>query len=49
MGLGLSICRTIIERHGGELTAYSDGKNGAVFQFVLPSKRTDEVAAGRED
>ena len=49
MGLGLAICRTIIERHGGELTAYSDGKNGAMFQFVLASRRTDEVAAGRED
>jgi signal transduction histidine kinase len=46
MGLGLSICRTIIERHGGQLTAYSDGKNGALFQFVLPSKRMDEAATG---
>jgi len=44
MGLGLSICRTIIERHGGQLTAHSDGKNGALFQFVLPSKRRDEAA-----
>jgi PAS domain S-box-containing protein len=36
MGLGLAICRRIIESHGGELSALSDGKNGAVFQFVLP-------------
>lgn len=36
MGLGLAICRMIIEQHGGTLTASSDGKNGAVFQFVLP-------------
>jgi signal transduction histidine kinase len=36
MGLGLAICRMIIERHGGTLTASSDGQNGAVFQFVLP-------------
>lgn len=36
IGLGLAICRTIIERHGGQLTALSDGKNGAQFQFVLP-------------
>jgi C4-dicarboxylate-specific signal transduction histidine kinase len=35
MGLGLAICRAIIERHGGQLTAFSDGKNGALFQFVL--------------
>jgi signal transduction histidine kinase len=36
MGLGLAICRMIIEHHGGNLTASSDGKNGASFQFVLP-------------
>jgi signal transduction histidine kinase len=49
MGLGLSICRTIIEHHGGELTAYSDGKNGALFQFVLPSKRVEEDATRHEE
>lgn len=43
MGLGLAICRAIIERHSGRLTAYSDGKNGALFQFVLPTKPSDEV------
>jgi len=42
MGLGLAICRTIIERHGGQLTAFSDGKNGALFQFVLPCERMSE-------
>jgi signal transduction histidine kinase len=36
MGLGLAICRMIIDRHGGQLTASSDGKRGALFQFVLP-------------
>jgi signal transduction histidine kinase len=36
MGLGLAICRMIIERHGGKLTASSDGTSGATFQFVLP-------------
>jgi len=36
MGLGLAICRTIVEQHGGQLTASSDGKSGALFQFVLP-------------
>jgi len=46
MGLGLSICRTIIERHGGQLTTHSDGKNGALFQFVLPSRRVDEATTG---
>ena len=37
MGLGLAICRMIVEQHSGELTASSDGKNGALFQFVLPT------------
>jgi PAS domain S-box-containing protein len=36
MGLGLAICRMIIDRHGGNLSALSDGKNGARFQIVLP-------------
>jgi signal transduction histidine kinase len=34
--LGLAICRMIIERHGGILTASSDGKSGALFQVILP-------------
>jgi C4-dicarboxylate-specific signal transduction histidine kinase len=36
IGLGLAICRKIVERHGGQLDALSDGKNGARFQFSLP-------------
>jgi K+-sensing histidine kinase KdpD len=28
----------IIERHDGKLSASSDGKRGALFQFVLPIK-----------
>lgn len=43
MGLGLAICRAIVERHGGRLTAYSDGENGALFQFILPMKPSDEA------
>jgi len=38
MGLGLAICRTIVESHGGRLTAASDGKDGALFEVVLPIK-----------
>jgi signal transduction histidine kinase len=36
MGLGLAICRAIVERHGGQLSAMSDGKYGAKFTFALP-------------
>jgi signal transduction histidine kinase len=35
-GLGLAISRRIVERHGGQLTAQSDGENGALFQVILP-------------
>jgi signal transduction histidine kinase len=41
MGLGLAICRMIVERHDGKLSVLSDGKNGALFQFVLPVSLTD--------
>jgi signal transduction histidine kinase len=45
MGLGLAICRMIIEHHGGHLTASSDGKSGALFQFALPIQFTEKGAA----
>jgi signal transduction histidine kinase len=38
MGLGLAICRMIISRHEGQLSASADNKSGALFQFTLPIK-----------
>jgi signal transduction histidine kinase len=38
MGLGLAICRMIVERHGGRLSASSDGRNGTLFQVILPTR-----------
>ena len=45
MGLGLAICRMIVQRHEGELFASSDGKNGARFEFVLPIMSADAIQA----
>ena len=39
MGLGLAICRTIIEAHGGEIRAENAPGGGAVFRFTLPVAR----------
>lgn len=36
MGVGLSICRTIIEAHGGHITARPNDGGGTVFEFTLP-------------
>jgi PAS domain S-box-containing protein len=36
LGVGLSICRSIIEAHGGQLWASANVPRGAVFQFTLP-------------
>jgi two-component system, LuxR family, sensor kinase FixL len=36
MGVGLSICRTIIEAHGGRITAVPNEGGGTVFEFTVP-------------
>ena len=36
VGMGLSICRSIIDAHGGRLWAEANEPRGAIFQFTLP-------------
>ena len=37
IGMGLSICRSIIDAHGGRLWAEANRPRGAIFQFTLPA------------
>jgi C4-dicarboxylate-specific signal transduction histidine kinase len=41
LGMGLSICRSIIDAHGGRLWAEANEPHGAVFRFTLPAAHED--------
>ena len=46
MGMGLAICRSIIQSHGGKLSARPNAPRGAIFEFELSLK---EASAGMRD
>jgi two-component system, LuxR family, sensor histidine kinase DctS len=41
MGLGLNLCRTVIEQHGGTLSFEPHPVRGTVFRFTLPGRPYD--------
>ena len=47
MGMGLAICRSIIEAHEGQLCVTANEPRGAVFHFTLPLQRGEALPAGR--
>jgi two-component system sensor kinase FixL len=47
MGVGLSICRTIVEAHGGRITAAPNPAGGTIFRFTLPVPTQEDPSDAR--
>jgi two-component system sensor histidine kinase KdpD len=49
VGLGLAICKAIVEAHGGSIGATNRGGRGAAFTFSLPIREEQPVPPDEED
>ena len=43
MGIGLSVCSSIVKAHGGSMSACNVREGGAMFRFTLPMEESEEV------
>jgi len=48
VGLGLAICRSIVEAHGGQITASNRQPHGAAFCFTLPVSQMPALPSDEE-
>ncbi len=48
MGIGLSVCMSIVKAHGGNMEAANSPEGGAVFSFTLPEKETNYGTEGTD-